>query len=1499
MIIYFNNTQIDLSVNDNSYRYRAIKGEHGLTIYYSLPQHIEIPNGAYCIFEGETYTLERPENFKKHGNRNFEYTLIMEAAQVKLNKYKFKDITTRRLKFSLTAKPKQHLQMIVDNLNQREQGWVVGNCIEAVEKVISYNHAYCNDALSQIAEAFETEWEIVGKTINLCKVEYNKSNPLPLSYGRGNGFKSGIGRSNTNNTNPVEILFVQGGIRNIDASKYGSSELLLPKIQTIGYDGEYFSDHPDFNSNKARWYVTDSDGFSLKRSDKPLSSQSEDSLDCSHIYPSRVGTISAVYVVDAEKHFYDIIDNSIPENLNFEECLIEGETMTIIFQSGMLTGKEFDVKYIHEDRRFEIAPQEIDGRTMPDEIFSPQVGQQYAVFGMMMPEAYICDNATKTGASWDMFREAVKYKYENEESKFTFTGELDGIWAKKDWLNIGGRIKLGGYVLFTDNQFQPDGVLIRIIGIKDYINNPHSPTIELSNEIVTSSIASDLRKIETNEIIVDDLHKDAVQFTKRRFRDSQETLNMLQDALLNFSDSISPITVQTMAMLVGDESLQFRFVNNTTNPFSVPHAVTFDAETKILTSPSGIIQHLTIGIKTLSSQHAVSEYKFWNVPEFNSPPLSDTKKRYYLYARVNKTNTTGEFRLSENAIKLDQEDVYNLLVGILNSEFDDERSYVDLYGFTEVLPGRITTEKVVSSDGLNFIDFLNNAVRVGNNNTSLEFNTQGNGQLILKGTLVQSQSGVTQPLGCFRGAYNSTYIYYKGDEVTYNGSMYRYVLDTPTSYPPTNAAFWAVIAQKGEMSFTWIKYADDASGNGISDNPTNKKYIGLAHNKTTSNESDNPADYQWALISGEQGIQGDTGDDGKTLYTWIKYSDYPDGTNMYDIPNDDTEYIGIAANKITSVEGTDKTEYSWSKFRGDDGVPGSYKSLVFQYSSVRPYTPTSTNPIPPGWYDAPYDMVNDDRFWWMSSATVTYVNGEWKAGTWGMPVKVTGEDGEPGEDGKFWDYKYKVYPTQPATPTGLNPSGWSDIPQEVTIGNYLWMSFCEKSADQSTILQQWSTPVRISGEKGNDGNDGNDGKDGDFFEYRYAKNGSTTSCPAFNPKLSNPGIAWKTQVPELGVLEYLWMTVSKKDSDENLIQEWSTPVRHTPVDGKDGKTGSSPALVYRGVYDSSKLYYGNEKRVDAVKYGNTYYVARIDAYKNIGSDPDATFSILPTNINYWNTFGASFESVATGLLLAELAYIENLIVGRLSTGKDDSLPRLLAGQSELAWYNNKADEGNTSRAMIRMGKDVGSMQVTGNNKPGISISDVFGDSKYTEITSAGIFTNGSNIRGLAGSIGIQALFSIASLLQNRIAGNIAAKSINAAVFGIDQTDDTVNYSEGYGGYFNKLRAEGLYLGIQTITDSSLNSNPTGAYAMINKNAVFVIAMNNSVSGTFILDTEYNGKIFFIKNINNGAIAMRAYDSTTSIYTNQNIGTTTINIAKGDCYMCVFYANVWYVNKIGI
>lgn len=1148
---------LDIQVDDTSYRYRAIKGEHSLTLYFSLAEHIELPIGCYCTYQNEVYVLKKPENLKMRHTRHFDFVVVMESPQADAGIYKFRNPVDGRLKFSLTAKPIEHLQMFVDNMNQRDSGWTVGQCIDSPEITLSYNHVFCNEALTQMADELETEYEVIGKQVSLWKVEYNKDNPLPLSYGRGNGFKPGVGRSNYENKVPIEILYTQGGDRNIDASKYGSSELLLPKSQQIRFDGVHFEDETGFDSTKSRAYITDANGYSVRRADKTLSSFAEDSLDCSAIYPSRIGTVTGVEIVqEGGEDQYNFFDTSIPDALDYKLFRIEGETATIIFQSGELSGREFEIMqsetsitgYDHTLRRFKLVKQEIDGVAMPGGVYIPRVGDTYAVFGIMLPDAYVCDNATKSGASWQMFREAVKNLFDNEEQKFSFTGELDGIWAKQDWLNIGGKIKLGGFVQFTDERFQQEGVLVRIIGIKDYINNPHSPEIELSNSTVGRSVSSDLLKIGSNEVLTEDLHKEAIQFTKRRYRDAKETIEMLGEALLdNFTNSINPITVQTMAMLVGDESLQFQFVNNTTNPTPVAHNVTYNEATKVLSVPAGIIQHLTLGITTISSSHEANEYKYWAMSAFESPTLTDGSKKYYLYAKVSKTAQTGVFYMSETAIGIeDVSGYYHLLMGVLNSEFEGVRSYASLYGFTEVMPGRITTDKIVSSTGNSFFDMLNEAMKLGD---VFDFNSQGDGKLRIKGTIVQSESGDESPIGVYRGMYNANYTYYNGDEVafTQNGltSTYRFIYATPAQgIDPTTATHWQVAAagEKGDKGDT-----------------------------------------------GAQGIPGAAGSDGRTSYFHIKYAPVanPTAEQMTETPS---YYVGTYVD-FTQTDSPDPLLYTWARFQGFDGEQGI-----------------------PG------------------------VNGE-DGQTSYLHIKYSNDGGQT--------FSSKVglrlvrYDSLRLTSGGGFRFADDNI-GEVS-GMYIGQYVDHTQTDSTDVFRYTWTKI-----KGEQGDKGDKGDVGDFYEYRYAKNGSTATPPDIETAVLNPD-GWSTTVPPVGSLEYLWTTMAKKSGDgTTLLQNWSTPVRITPKDGDKGDKGESPALVFRGTYDAAATYYGNNYRVDAVKYDGQYYVARIDAGAFSGT--------VPTSTAKWNTFGAQFESVATNLLLAENANIAGWIFrnGRMESHTTDS-----------------------------------------------------------------------------------------------------------------------------------------------------------------------------------------------------------------------------------------------------
>lgn len=858
-------TLVNITYDTSSYRRWQVMGEHAVTLNFDYAGFLIIPVGSYINFKGHRYTLYNPSDFTKNGNRNYGYTLKLEAYQATMADSIFINIPDGRTSFQRTAKPHEFLQSLVDNLNREDSGWSVGAYIDSVPKEIQFNETPCDEALRLMAESFNTEWEVNEKVISLRKVEYFKDTPISLQYAIGNGFKPGLGRGNFDNTRPVNRLFVRGGDRNIDSS-YESLTLLLPKGKTLSYDGTYFENQPGFSLENARTYQVSNDGRSITRTDVQAISKRESSIELTNIYPMREGIVTNVlwYYKDVEyvnytdalaaaesdgsdggSIFCDIFDNTIPASLDYSGYRIAGEQMIVVFQTGMLSGREIGVLqdettvtgYIHVDpsdptknRRFKLITEFVDGFPMPGGNFSPEIGDKYAVFGMKMPDAYIQDDATKTGASWDLLREAIRYKYENEDYRFTFKGELDPLYAKKNWDEIGGKIVPGGYVQFSDPQFQPGGVLIRISAIKEYLYQPYMPVLELTNIVIGGGVRGEIAKIEQQEVVMDERAKNVSALSARQWRDMLELRKGLANLHLGFTESITPLTVQTMQLIAGSEQLQFRFVNNRTSLTEVRPVINYNPTLRTLSINQGIIQHMTLGISAITGNHDVSEYTFWDIPAFESDTLQDDTL-YWLYAKVSRTGNTGTYIISEEGFEMKEDpDYYYLLIGALNSVYNGERSYTSLYGSTEVLPGQIIVNMIRSNDGNSYMDFVNNSFRIGDENTSLDWNSEQDRTLKLKGVLVQSQSGDESVLGVWRGDYSSSTRYYEGDLVFYNGSTYRCKATPPNSgYVPTNTTYWALEARAGTNGSNGYNGSDGNDGRIFSyrgDYDSSKTYTG-------------------------------------------------------------------------------------------------------------------------------------------------------------------------------------------------------------------------------------------------------------------------------------------------------------------------------------------------------------------------------------------------------------------------------------------------------------------------------------------------------------------------------------------------------------------------------------------------------------------------------------------------------------------------------------------------
>ena len=260
----------------------------------------------------------------------------------------------------------------------------------------------------------------------------------------------------------------------------------------------------------------------------------------------------------------------------------------------------------------------------------------------------------------------------------------------------------------------------------------------------------------------------------------------------------------------------------------------------------------------------------------------------------------------------------------------------------------------------------------------------------------------------------------------------------------------------GTPRYTWIRYADNASGSGISNSPTGKTYIGFAYNKTTATESNTPSDYTWSLIKGEkgdQGVPGAKGADGKTTYTWIKYSDNSTGSGMYDTPKSTTQYIGIAVNKTTATESNTPSDYTWSKFKGDDGADGKgIKSTAVTYQ-----VSTSGTTPPTGTWSGSIPSVAANQYLW-TRTVITYTDNttstSYSVGKMGANG-AKGDKGDTGPAGADGDGIVSVSNTYQIGSSGTTaPTGsWSATVPSPQKGKYLWTKTVTtyKKSDPTTV----------------------------------------------------------------------------------------------------------------------------------------------------------------------------------------------------------------------------------------------------------------------------------------------------------------------------------------------------------------------------------------------------------------------------------------------------------------
>ena len=1161
----------------------SLMGDDNIQMSIISTELLDFEKGDKIIVCGEEYTIRTRATREMKTDRYYQYDAVFYGVMYELMKTQYRNTEesgkSTSMTFDLTYSIRDFVKVIIYNMNRDYPGlWAFdeANCPDTEPRTISFSKQNCLQVLQSLCSDnnFKLEFRITQnngvRTIHIGKFGTKVVPPNGSDYfewGKGGGLFT-LKDQKVDDKAIITRLWVEGGTTNIRSDYRNYSERLqLPYPKRMNKNEHTLADGTVIPANSEMIGIDDDNKRYIEDAElaQEIGSE-EDGAQYDDIYPKRTGVVTAIMEDDINSFVDDTMDFDLNEkDDNGTKYLINGVTAKITFITGRLAGQQFEVKadggYDHAKKQFTLIPfTDKRGLTIPttdSEAFRIEVGNTYKITDINLPKSYE-DNAEEDlwYAGYDDFKprtqSRVQYALTFDRSYFLENLPDDSETSV---------FKVGDYVPVKDVRFGVEKS-IRIQKISRNLLVDHDYSLTLS-DTTTISISQQtvIDVIEHNKIIEANRLKDLSK-ARRGWRTTEELRNMVYDTDGYFDpENIRPNSIDTNMLTVGSKSQQFVLIGVVMQANVNGNANRFDAS-------SGILAHLTIDETTI---------KQWNLSEL-SVTLSE-QGGYYVFAKCSKTGSNGVFVVTQTPYKFEPtEDPnnYYFQIGIISSLYPDDnfRDFVTTYGFTRINGKTITTGAIVTSDGECYLDLDGNKFRIGDATSSIDWNVTARKQLTLHNVRLLSDSGDVSFIGVYRGDYNEKYVYYTGDEVSYsNGAetcTYRYIYPTPAKgITPTNTTYWKVVAkgqqgQKGDDGlpgedglpgksyYTWIRYADDVNGTGISDNPTGKGFIGFAYNKETPTESNDPRDYKWSDIMGKDGVPGEPGEDGKTLYTWIAYSDNADGNPMYQQPKDTTMYIGIATNKETATESDDPKDYVWSKFKGDDGLPGvpgaDGKTSYFhiKYSSVQ--NPTSASQMT----ETPSDYIG------------TYVDytqadsNDPKKYTWARFKGFNGEDGLPGingEDGKT-SYLHIKYSDN----GGLSFTANNGEEPGAYIGQYV--DFIQKDSDNPTDYT-WSLI------KGESGAAGSDATTGEYYEYRYAKNGSTVSPPALDADAENPA-GWSTTMPTVGNLEYLWCTMAKKSglSDKKVfdipVQQGETTLLDITGHGVSGALKNGASVVQDG-----------------------------------------------------------------------------------------------------------------------------------------------------------------------------------------------------------------------------------------------------------------------------------------------------------------------------------------------
>lgn len=340
--------------------------------------------------------------------------------------------------------------------------------------------------------------------------------------------------------------------------------------------------------------------------------------------------------------------------------------------------------------------------------------------------------------------------------------------------------------------------------------------------------------------------------------------------------------------------------------------------------------------------------------------------------------------------------------------------------------------------------------------------------------------------------------------------------------------------EDGKILYTWIKYAKDANGTGITDDPNGAIYIGISYNNESSTESNDPTQYAWTKI---QGADGKKGEDAYTIF--LENENISFATDKNRNPLSEQAYTS----GITIMKGEKPvTDFTIGDIAKTQGIAVAKTDTAIAISVVN----GNSLPNDSGEIEIPI-TVGGTVFKKILTWTCAKKGDQGEKGERGLQgiQGPQGIQGVAGKDGTSVTITNKSITYQLSTSGTTIPTGtWQTSPQTIPEGQYQWT---KTSVTYSDGNKTESYSISYHGKNGSDGTSVK--TTSTSVKYQVGDSGTT-----------KPTGTWQSNVPTVAQGKYLWTQTIVNYSDGNSTESYS--VSYRGIDGSNGVNGMNVATIY-------------------------------------------------------------------------------------------------------------------------------------------------------------------------------------------------------------------------------------------------------------------------------------------------------------------------------------------------